>query len=136
MTLRYRDKQLLRLKDEVLDLEDFGDSVSLTEFTLDDFRLELLKYLEANRAALEAAPFGLYTCVPPHPDYPVIGPGVIFCFGWRASAAMPLMRSPRRARPSTRSTLLPCLRPGRRQRPLWFRPPEADSRHLPNPLFG
>ena len=77
--LRYRDKQLLRLKDEVLDIEDLGDSVSLTEFTLDDFRLELLKYIEANKAALEAAPFGLYTCVPPHPDYKVIGPGVIFC---------------------------------------------------------
>ncbi len=78
--LRYRDKQLLRLKDEVLDLEDLGDSVSLTEFTLDDFRLELLKYIEVNKATLEAAPFGLYTCVPPHPDYKVIGPGVIFCF--------------------------------------------------------
>ena len=78
--LRYRDKQLLRLKDEVLDLEDLGDSVSLSEFTLDDFRLELLKYIEANKAALDAAPFGLYTCVPPHPDYKVIGPGVIFCF--------------------------------------------------------
>ncbi len=78
--LRYRDKQLLRLKDEILDLEDLGDSVSLTEFTLDDFRLELLKYIEANKEALEAAPFGLYTCVPPHPDYKVIGPGVIFCF--------------------------------------------------------
>jgi hypothetical protein len=78
--LRYRDKQLLRLKDEVLDIEDLGDSVSLTEFTLDDFRLELLKYIEANKAALEDAPFGLYTCVPPHPDYKVIGPGVIFCF--------------------------------------------------------
>ena len=34
--LRYRDKQLLRLKDEVLDIEDLGDSVSITEFTLDD----------------------------------------------------------------------------------------------------
>ena len=78
--LRYRDKQLLRLKDEVLDIEDLGDSVSLTEFTLDDFRLELLKYIEANRAALEAAPFGLYTVVPPHPEYKVIAPGVIFCF--------------------------------------------------------
>lgn len=78
--LRYRDKQLLRLKDEVLDLEDLGESLSLTEFTLDDFRLELLKYIESNKAALEAAPFGLYSCVPPHPDYKVIGPGVIFCF--------------------------------------------------------
>jgi len=78
--LRYRDKQLLRLKDEVLDIEDLGDSVSLTEFTLDDFRLELLKYIESNKQALEDAPFGLYTCVPPHPDHKVIGPGVIFCF--------------------------------------------------------
>ncbi|MCZ7558503.1 MAG: helicase-related protein [Bacteroidia bacterium] len=78
--LRYRDKQLLRLKEEVLDLEDLGDSVSLTEFTLDDFRLDLLKYIEANKTALEDAPFGLYTCVPPHADYKVIGPGVIFCF--------------------------------------------------------
>ena len=78
--LRYRDKQLLRLKDEVLDIEDLGDSVSLTEFTLDDFRLELLKYIESNKQALEDAPFGLYTCVPPHPDHKVIGPGVILCF--------------------------------------------------------
>jgi len=95
--LRYRDKQLLRLKDEVLDIEDLGDSVSLTEFTLDDFRLELLKYIEANRAALEAAPFGLYTCVPPDPEHKVIGPGVIFCFrqenlGDTAAAASPGIR--------------------------------------------
>ncbi|MFA7343601.1 MAG: hypothetical protein WC003_04790 [Terrimicrobiaceae bacterium] len=54
--LRYRDKQLLRLKDEVLDIEDLGDSVSLTEFTLDDFRLELLKYIEANKEALQCVP--------------------------------------------------------------------------------
>ena len=77
--LRYRDRQLLRLKDEVLDLEDLDDSVSLTEFTLDDFRIELLKYLEANRSLLEGAPLGLYTCVPPHPDMKAIAPGVIFC---------------------------------------------------------
>jgi hypothetical protein len=77
--LRYRDKQLLRLKDEVLDIEDLGDSVSLTEFTLDDFRLELLKYIEANRTALEAAPLGLYAVVPPSPAYKAIAPGVIFC---------------------------------------------------------
>ena len=78
--LRYRDKQLLRLKDEILDIEDLGETVSLTEFTLDDFRMELLKYIEANKDALEAAPLGLYTCVPPHPEYKAISPGVIFCF--------------------------------------------------------
>lgn len=83
--LRYRDKQLLRLRNEVLDIEDLGDSVSLTEFTLDDFRLELLKYIEANRPALEAAPLGLYAVVPPSPDYKAIAPGVIFCLQQRHS---------------------------------------------------
>lgn len=77
--LKYRDKQLLQLKDEVLDLEDFTESISLTEFTLDDFRIELSKYIESNRKVLEDAPFGLYALVPPHPDYASIAPGVIFC---------------------------------------------------------
>jgi SNF2 family DNA or RNA helicase len=77
--LKYRDKQLLRLKDEILDLEDFNETVSLTEFTLDDFRIELSKYIESNRKLLQDAPLGLYAVVPPHPDYDFIAPGVIFC---------------------------------------------------------
>lgn len=79
--LKYRDKQLLRLKDEILDMDDLNeDGITLSAFTLDDFRLDLLKYLEANRGALEAAPFGLYAVVPPDPEVQVIAPGVIFCF--------------------------------------------------------
>ncbi|MFO1433313.1 MAG: helicase-related protein [Candidatus Competibacteraceae bacterium] len=77
--LKYRDRQLLRLKDEIFDLEDFNESVSLSEFTLDDFRIELAQYLEANRTLLENAPLGLYAVVPTHPDYVQIAPGVIFC---------------------------------------------------------
>lgn len=45
--LKYRDKQLMRLKDEVLDLEDFNESVALNEFSLDDFRMDLSNYVEA-----------------------------------------------------------------------------------------
>lgn len=85
--LRYRDKQLLRLKDEVLDLEDFNESVALNEFTLDDFRMELAAYIEANREKLEQAPFGLYAVVPPHPEYQTIKPGAIFCLKQRIEAA-------------------------------------------------
>jgi len=77
--LKYRDKQLLRLKDEVLDLEDFTESVALTEFTLDDFRMELAKYIESNRKLLQDAPLGLYAVVPTNSEYPIIAPGVIFC---------------------------------------------------------
>lgn len=84
--LRYRDKQLLRLKDEVLDLEDFNESVALNEFTLDDFRMELAAYIEANREKLEEAPLGLYAIVPPHPEYQTIKPGVIYCLKQRVEA--------------------------------------------------
>jgi SNF2 family DNA or RNA helicase len=77
--LRYRDRQLKKLRDEVLDLEDFNESVALTDFTLDDFRTELSHYIEKNRELLKNAPLGLYAVVPTDPAYPVIQPGVIYC---------------------------------------------------------
>jgi len=88
--LTYREKQLLRLKEEVIDLEDMDDNVSLSEFTLDDFRIELMNFLANNRKALEEAPLGLYGLVPTldgmkDPDlfdknwHEIVKPGVIFC---------------------------------------------------------
>jgi hypothetical protein len=77
--LTYRDKQLLRLREEVLDLEDFDENISLTEFTLDDFRADLMRYIETNRKQLEEAPLGLYAVAPAHPDYSTIRPGIVFC---------------------------------------------------------
>ncbi len=77
--LTYRDQQLLRLKDAVLDLEDLNESITLNDFTLDDFRIDLLKYIQSNRQKLAQAPLGQYAVVPVHPDYPIIAPGVIFC---------------------------------------------------------
>ena len=47
--LKYRNQQLKKLQNEVLDLEDMDESISLTDFTLDDFRIELLNFLEKNR---------------------------------------------------------------------------------------
>lgn len=84
--LRYRDKQLLRLKDEVLDLEDFNESVALNEFTLDDFRIELAAYIASNRDKLEEAPLGLYAVVPTKSDYQTIKPGIIYCLKQRQEA--------------------------------------------------
>jgi SNF2 family DNA or RNA helicase len=84
--MRYRDKQLLRLREEVLDLEDFNESVTLNEFTLDDFRIELSKYVKANEKLLKDAPLGLYAVVPPHTEHQIITPGVIFCFKQKGEA--------------------------------------------------
>jgi len=77
--LRYRDRQLKRLREEVLDLEDFDESISLTDFTLDDFRADLDRYIQANKEKLHDAPLGLYGIVPTDPAFPVVRPGVIFC---------------------------------------------------------
>ena len=92
--LKYRNQQLKKLRDEVLDLEEMDESVSLTDFTLDDFRVELLGYIESNRQKLENAPLGLYAAVPSpsgkHSDLygnhdfaaaekEIIKPGVIYC---------------------------------------------------------
>jgi superfamily II DNA or RNA helicase/alpha-D-ribose 1-methylphosphonate 5-triphosphate synthase subunit PhnG len=80
--LKYRDKQLMRLKDEVLDLEDFNESVALNAFTLDDFRMDLSNYVEANRTRLQDAPYGLYGVVPSttaSAEAASVKPGVIYC---------------------------------------------------------
>jgi chaperonin cofactor prefoldin len=81
--LSYRDQQLLKLKDDVLDLEDLNENMTLNDFTLDDFRMELLKYIQSNRQQLEDAPMGLYAVVPPDANYTMITPGVIFCLRQR-----------------------------------------------------
>ena len=84
--LSYRDQQLLRLRDEIPDMEDFNESLALTEFTLDDFRLELVQFVGANRRALEDAPPGLYAVVAPDVAHGIM-PGVIFCLRQRSQSA-------------------------------------------------
>jgi SNF2 family DNA or RNA helicase len=77
--LLFRDRQLKRLKDEVLDLDELDDSVSLTDFSLDEFRLDLLAYLESRRDELEQAPPGLYAVVPSESKLAACQPGALFC---------------------------------------------------------
>ena len=60
MELNFRDAQLKQLREEVLDLDELSDGVVLSDFTLDYFFAQLLKYLERNRAELEATPDGAY----------------------------------------------------------------------------
>ena len=60
MELNFRDAQLEQLRKEVLDLDDFSEGVVLSDFTLDYFFTQLLKYLEKNRAELDATPDGVY----------------------------------------------------------------------------
>ncbi len=83
--LLFRDRQLKRLKDEILELEDLDDAVSLTDFSLDEFRLDLLRYLESNRSELEESAEGVYAVVGPKSEVPVGQPGVLYCLRHRPS---------------------------------------------------
>ena len=75
LELNFRDTQLLKLRDEVLDLDDLSDSPTLGDFTLDHFLTQLLRYLEANKDALEAMPPGVYAVTESSAD---AQPGVVF----------------------------------------------------------
>ena len=78
----HRDEQLRRMQTDILDFEDIEEQLNLNQFTLDDFRAQLLNYLRENEAKLRDAPLGLYAVTAPltHDGTPVnIKPGVIFC---------------------------------------------------------
>ena len=76
MELIFRDQQLKQLREEVLDFDDLSDGVVLSDFTLDYFFTQLLRYLENNRRELEATPNGVYA-VTHDEDHPT-ETGIIF----------------------------------------------------------
>lgn len=82
--LSYRDQQLLRLKDEVLDLEDLEGGVTLADFSLDDFRMDLDNFLDNHREALEQAPLGLFGLVNEEGSAKA---GIVFCLRQLGAAA-------------------------------------------------
>lgn len=79
--LEYRRKQLEKLKNEVIDLEDINGTISLTDFTMDDFRMDLMNYMKENEIAVKNAPFGLFSLASNQNEKlkEEIQPGVIFC---------------------------------------------------------
>ena len=77
--LDYRRNQLEELQDRVLDLEDIGNSISITDLTFNDFKIELMDYMKENKSELEKAPKGIYSITRISPELiEEIEPGVIF----------------------------------------------------------
>ena len=77
--LDYRKQQLKELQDKVLDLEDIGNSISITDLTFNDFKIELMDYMKDNKGKLEKSPKGIYSIVDIPDDLSEeVEPGVIF----------------------------------------------------------
>ncbi len=83
--LEYRRKQLFKLQETVIDLEDFSSGVSITDLTLTDFRIDLAQYSKLNPGVLESQPIGV-SAVTTSLDVD-IDPGIVFCLRGETSAA-------------------------------------------------
>ena len=72
--LEYRKAQLKKLQEEVVDIEEMNNGVSIMDLGLNEFRLDLLEYVKTHQD-VEHTPFGLHAVVG-HNEY--TEPGVIF----------------------------------------------------------
>lgn len=79
--LEYRRKQLEQLQEAVVDLEDIAGGVSITDLTLNDFRMDLSAYMQSYIKELELAPAGLFAVCNLDNGLKADGlpSGVIFC---------------------------------------------------------
>ena len=105
--LEYRRKQLLKLQDAVIDLEDLSSGVSIADLTLTDFRIDLAAVLSKEHPeCLEGAALGTSAQSPLHGRRPRSPPGVIFCLRAEGEAAL---KTATEARLSARAALSrPC----------------------------
>ncbi|MGQ3684846.1 MAG: helicase-related protein [Candidatus Loosdrechtia sp.] len=74
--LAFRKEQLQRLQDEVIDLDDVKTGVSITDLGLNDFRMDLVRYVKEN-GSFENTPKGMHAVIDAQPDTGLL-PGVIF----------------------------------------------------------
>jgi len=80
--LDYRRKQLEQLQENVIDLEDISGGISITDLTLNDFRMDLSEYMKTNLQTLVETPYGVHACHALSEDdleNPDLEPGAIFC---------------------------------------------------------
>ena len=58
--LLFRKKQLEKLQEEVVDIEEMGSGVSITDLGLNDFRMDLVNYINQH-GSLESVPNGMHS---------------------------------------------------------------------------
>jgi hypothetical protein len=87
--LEYRRKQLLKLQDAVIDLEDLSSGVSIADLTLNDFRIDLAGFLKEHAGELEKMPFGVMAATTAQgSDEAAIPQGILFCLRAVGEAAL------------------------------------------------
>ena len=72
--LEYRSAQLKKMMNEVVDMEEMNDGISIMDLGLNEYRLDLLEYVKTHKD-IEKKPKGLHAVVPATDE---LGEGVIF----------------------------------------------------------
>ncbi len=86
--LEYRRKQLQKLQEAVIDLEDLSSGISIADLTLADYRIELAGYLREHPGKLAAMPLGAYAVTSSAQADDALPPGAIFCLRAEGDAAL------------------------------------------------
>lgn len=74
--LLFRKQQLEKLQDEVVDIEEMGSGISITDLGLNDFRMDLVNYMK-EKGNLDGVPNGMHAVCKKNPALG-IEEGVIF----------------------------------------------------------
>jgi len=78
--LSYRAKQLKELQETVIDLDDVSGGISITDLTLNDFKMDLMGYLKIGEEKLKRSPLGIHSVILNRENKnSTIGTGTIFC---------------------------------------------------------
>ena len=80
--LEYRKAQLQRLQEEVVDIEDMSQGISIMDLGLNEFRLDLLAYMK-DHPEIEKTPMGLHAVTSATEDMPA---GVIYVLKNRSNS--------------------------------------------------
>lgn len=80
--LEYRKAQLKRLQEEVVDIEDMSTGISIMDLGLNEFRMDLLEYIN-NHPDIDKAPFGLHSVAAASEETPA---GVIYVLKNRSNS--------------------------------------------------
>jgi len=84
--LEYRRKQLEKLQNTVIDLEDLSSGISITDLTLGDFRYDLIEVKKVMKDMdWGSLPIGSFSVVTSDED---VAPGVIFCLKAASESAI------------------------------------------------
>lgn len=89
--LRFRSQQMEKLKNEVVDIDEATDTISLTDLNMNQYLYELSQYIKTHAEILEV-PRGIYSVASAN-EIGINQDGVLFCFKYKNNEEKPKSES-------------------------------------------